>query len=245
MTIKNSKLKLAAIVGNSALFFSFFSPAAHAELSVAAMAGLADYTTVMRGDAIYNFQGSNQYYIYPGDYNSKDFAGGLMVRYLYCFNPKVSLGIESGYIYIDEDVSRIYVNDILPNPFDVESFATKSHGLILLNAVFRYVVAPNTSLAIYGGPAWLNTKYIADDFHDGVTRKTENSFEPTAAAGAEVDWSLMQNWQAGLRFDYVFNTDKRTVATTGSTGGPLNFNKTAKSGLTMYTFSLRYIIPGT
>jgi len=234
-----------SIITGCFLAGSFYSPLVHAELSVGALAGLADYTSQVRGDTIRGYGGPGGYYQYPADFNSKDFAGGLFARYIYPVYPCFGFGVETGYVYLNQDTTRLRADDLLPSPVDVENFTTKSQGLILLNFIARWKPAPNISFNFFGGPAWLNTQYIDNDFYDHAVSKAPSTYQLTADLGVEGDWDFAPDWSVGARYDYILNTDKRTIATTGSFGDRLYFNEVAKSGSTIVSATLRYLIPGT
>lgn len=224
--------------------------ACFAELTVGGLAGIANFTTRSRGDAIFNFNGvgSSGYFQYPADYNSTDPALGIFVRYLYPFNRCVSFGAETGYTYIHVDHTHLKSDVVIgTSPVTVEHFTNKSYGLITLNAVLGLMLQNNFTLNLFVGPAWLNTKYIDNDFFDRFKVTTSNAFQITADAGMEADWYFMPNWIAGMRFDYIFDTKNRTVSRAGSTtaidGIPLLKPATARSGLTLFSLTLRYAIP--
>lgn len=248
MDRRGAQFNSLSILKHTFLLSLFCSPMAQAELSLNALAGFADYTTTMRGDAIFDYGAARNYFQYPGDVNTTDFAGGATVRYMYAYSPCISLGAEAGYVYINENETRLRADELNPSPVDVENFTTKSNGVVLLNLVGRFNVAPMTRLSLFAGPAWLNTEYIADDFADNISRSASNRFTITADAGAEVVWNFFEgcdDWSLGLRCDYIFNTKNRDVATTGANGEALLVNNTAKSRATIVSATVSYMIPGT
>jgi maltoporin len=230
---------LAAVTASVAAF----STPAHAELSIGALAGINDFTSQVRGNAVYSY---GSYYAYPQDINKRQGAIGVVGRYLYPVKDAVFIGAETGYVYLGIDETRLRSNDyITVNPQWVENFTAQATGLVLLNAVAGVQILPTVKFMIFGGPAWLNTKYIANDFFDQYAVTANSTYQSTADLGAEVDWSFLESWSAGMRYDYIFKTDKRTVASIGADGTAMQMPTTAKSSLTLFTFTLRYLVPNT
>lgn len=241
------KSTVATLVTSSLLVGSMYSMTAHAELSIGALAGVATHTTRVRGDAIHAYGAPGFYFAYPTDINTNPWAAGLFARYTYLFPQKFFLGLESGYVFLGANQDRKRADDVqFPGIASwVERFGTKSEGVVLLNFIAGYQIVPCVKFSIFAGPAWLNTKYTANAFVDGVTISTHGSYQITADLGAEVDYDFMKNWSAGMRYDYIFETKSRTVSSVGTFGDLLIHPLRAKSYLNMFTFNVRYLIPCT
>ncbi len=234
---------------------TILTTAAHAELSLGFGAGLADYTVRVRGDALYAFGGGNtsySYYQYPADYNSKNATANFYLRYLYpTCNTPFSAGVEWTYTYwhINNNTLRAdntfqSADGTLVGAVPVENFRTKSQGIVALNAVIRAMLAPTVSFNVFGGPAWVNTKYIAFDFHDDFRRATRSRYQLTGVTGVEADWQFCKDMSAGLRFDYFFQTNSRLISNYGSNHAPLLVKMRAKTRSTpMYSLNVRYSLP--
>lgn len=232
---------------------TMINTAAYAELSLGFGAGLADYTVRVRGNALYAFGGgdtSTSYYQYPADYNSKNATANFYVRYLYpTCNTPFSAGIEWSYTYwhINNVTLRAddnFASNATTSALSVENFRTKSQGVVALNAVIRAMLTPTVSFNIFGGPAWLNTKYIDYDFHDDFRRATRSRYQLTGVTGVEADWQFCKDMLAGLRFDYFFQTDSRLISNYGSNHAPLLVKLRAKTRSTpMYSLNVRYSLP--
>lgn len=245
-TFSKSKNKLLV----SFLAISTLTPViAHAEISVGLLGGLANYTTQVHGDALFPYSPTpgerGFYFLYPQDINIKDAAVGGLLRYTRCLSPCFSWGAETGYVYLGINQTR-QRSDNVPTAnaaVNVENFTTKSTGVVLLNAVLQYHITPCVLFNIFAGPAWLNTQYIANDYATPATRTTSSDYQLTADAGVEAEWKFSRCLSASMRFDYIFDTNSRTVSTTGSLGDPLNRNMTAKSGAVLSSATLRYVFP--
>lgn len=221
---------------------SLYTSLAQAEFSIGALAGLAEHNTIVHGDLIYATAPAN-YFQNPSNIHTDDFGGGFTGRYLRAFNPRLSFGVEAGYIFLTQNNTVNRADDLLPNPTWVENFTTKSNGIVLANVVANYSLIPTVSFSIFGGPAWLNTNYTANDFVNGVVHKAASNYQITGDLGAETAWTFNPNWAVGMRFDFIFDTNYRTVATTGAFGDALFVNNTAKSSVTLFSLTLKYIIP--
>lgn len=220
------------------------SGSAQAELSFGLIGGLAQYTTKVRGDVIFAYNVNNRpYYQYPADITSSDFTIGVFGRYLYPVYPCYQMGLETGYLWIQQDTTRLRSDALFPSSINVEDFTTRSNGLALLNFIFRIGIAPQFNFSIFGGPAWLDTAYRENDFFDHISNSTGHEFQLTADFGMETDWNFYPGWSAGMRFDYIFDTGNRTVATRGALGTPLRVKATASSGALLVTGTIRYVMP--
>lgn len=209
------------------------------EFSIGILGGVSDFTSQIRGDALYSY---GAYYAYPQDINTRKGAVGAVARYIFPVKDAVFLGAETGYVYLGIDETRSRSNDyITVTPQWVENVTTQSTGLVLLNAVAGVELVPNVKFSIFGGPAWLNTEYTANDFFDTYAVTARSTYQIAADLGTEVDWTFLDSWSAGMRFDYIFKTDNRTVSTVGSDGTALQMPITAKSYLTLFTFNVRYL----
>lgn len=230
---------------------SLASISAHAELSLGLQGGLTSFTTRLNGDAIYDYgnPGSLGYYDYSGDYNRIRAVGGVLARYLFPVYTGTSIGMETGYTFWGIDYTRERANDNytesgLPAPnTDVDDFTTKSQGVILLNAVLSLEVVPSVTVNLFGGPAWLNTQYKDHDIPDNYARNLSSIYQSTADAGIEAEWKFYPEMSASMRFDYLFETSSRTISTTGVNGQRLVNPESAKTGATVFSFTVRYLIP--
>ena len=244
--LKKSSLFLSLSFLVNSLFYPLL---AEAELSIATLGGLADHTTEVRGDAIFNYSNVDGFYFqYPTDINTKDFATGLLLRYLFPKTSLLTLGVETGYVYLDTDKTRLRSDNVPIDPraaFNVENFTTQSKGLILLNLVARFKLASNLIFNVFAGPAWLDTKYNAYDFADDVSRSVGSIYQQTVDTGAEADWYFAEHWSAGMRFDYIYDTRFRVISTIGALGGPQVYPTIAKSNSTLVSLTLRYCLPRT
>src|SRR5262249_11264933 len=140
-------------------------------------------------------------------------------RYLFPLYSGTTLGLETGYAYFNVDHTHLKADTVVngTSPVTVEYFTTRSKGFILLNLVFGMWLQPNLNLNVFGGPAWLNNKYIDNDVIDGFTPSTAKTYQLTADAGMELDWYFSPFFAAGMRFDYIFDTGNRTISNAGST----------------------------
>lgn len=221
------------------------SVSSYAEISIGLSAGLADYTTKVRGDAVYSYDagaGAGYTFKHESDINSKDFAGGGSLRMLKLFDSKFGMGIEGGYTYLSHNKKVIRANDVLTayTARDIETFQTSSKGFIFGNFMLHYRPAPVVGFSVFGGPAWLDTAYADRDIFTGIINRAGHKYKITTNVGAEVDVYFKSCWSIGLRYDYLFDTKSRTVANASSIGAPLIHNTTAKSGLTAITATFRY-----
>jgi len=156
--------------------------------------------------------------------------------------PLFSLGLETGYTYLDNNETRLRADDF-NRP--VEYFTVKSSHLITLNAVFGFNIHPDISFNLFAGPAWLNTHYIDTDIANRVTRTAPDNFQLTGDTGVEADWQFSKNWAAGIRYDYIFNAGTRTVATRGSVNTVMPFPTTASTDTSLFSFTIRCAVPRT
>lgn len=225
------------------LLNTLYAERANAVIDVGLLLGQANYTAVVKGDAIFAFGGLGQYRQYPVDINSKDVGAAILVRDMECLGDTFSLGGELGYLYLNHDNTVTRANNLFVGvPRVVETFTTKSNGVVLMNIVGRAAIADSVNFQIFGGPAWLSTSYSANDIQNGIVRSTGMKYQLTGDLGAEAEWVYNPNWSVSMRYDYIFNTSSRTVATTGSLGDALYFANTAESNLTVASLVLRYII---
>lgn len=238
----------------SAVALLLVATSAQAEWSLGLQAGMTNFTTRLRGDSLYyygdNTTNSLGYYQYPGDYNKTAALFGILGRYLHPVSCRFLIGAEAGYSYWGIDYSRLRADDNFPGASvssapgtDVDTFKTKSKGVVLLNAVLAMQLDNQLRFNIFAGPAWLNTQYIENDLIHGVSKSAGSSYQITADTGAEAEWSFCTNWSASMRFDYIYDTSYRTISKTGSNGLPLLFTDKAKSGASLYSFTLRYLFP--
>lgn len=244
---RSIKRNMAALLTSSVLFTSMYAVNAHAELSIGALGGVESFTTQVRGNAIYNYGGTNGYYAYPMDININQLTAGFLARYLYDTPKGFFVGAETGYMFMNVNQTRPRSNIVITNTIQpwVESFSTKSVGLGLLNLVVGLHLAPNVRFNAFIGPAWLSTNYVANDFANQVSIGINNEYQRTYDVGSEVDWQFGKNWSAGMRYDYLGRTSVRTVSTIGSTGTQLLQPLTAQTYVDIFSFNIRYLIPNT
>lgn len=242
----NSSFKqfvLNASLFGSIVYSAFYMQQAHAEINVGLLLGQSNYTTNVKGDAIYAYGGAGRYFQYPMDINSKDITAGPLLRYMQCLGDTFSIGIEMAYLYINQDLTAPRADDLfLGVPRTVETFKTESKGVGIINAVGRVSLTPDVNFQVFAGPAWLNTKYAANDIQNGVTIATGSQYQLTADIGAEAEWYFTPDWSVSMRYDYILNTPTQTVATRGALGDALLVNNTAESNVTIASLVLRYAI---
>lgn len=226
------------------LLSCLFSVSSYAEISIGLGAGLADYTTKVRGDAVYSYNVGTPGYTFKheGDINNKDFAGGGSLRLLKVFDSNFGMGIEGGYTFLSHNKKVVRSNDVEPayTARDVETFQSSSKGFIFGNAMLQYRPFSVVGIAVFGGPAWLDTAYADRDIFNGIANRATHKYKITTNLGAEIDVYFKSCWSLGLRYDYLFDTKNRTVAVASSEAAPLIRPTTAKSGLTAITATFRY-----
>lgn len=244
---RSIKRNLAAVLASSVLFTSIYSVNAHAEFSVGALGGVESFTTQVRGDALYNYgPGASGYFAYPMDININQLTAGFLARYLYDTPKGFFVGAETGYMFMNVNQTRPRANLLVgPTQPWIENFSTKSVGLGLLNLVLGFHLAPNVRFNAFIGPAWLSTNYVANAFISNFSVGINNEYQRTYDVGSEVDWQFGKNWSAGMRYDYIGRTSIRTVSSVGTSGTALLQPMTAATYVDIFSFNIRYLVPGT
>lgn len=200
---KNVK-KIAGIVAGY-YFCTVYTINAHAEWTVAAMAGLAEYTTTVT---------SNSLFQYPGNSHTNDLSAGISARYLWnIFHPRFAFGAESGYLWIAQNITRYSRNDWSIPAATQGTFTSESNGVILANLVARWAVVPTLGFSLFGGPAWLNTHYTATTLSPYQVTSSNAAYQITADLGLETNWLFKRHWSLGWRWETIFNTSRQSLST--------------------------------
>lgn len=203
------------------------------QFSVGLRGGLVNSSTAITGDSLYW-----QDYAYDEDHSMDKAAIGPYLRYLYMFKNKLSVGVDGSIQQLGTEDTFYWANEA--NGTKTDDFQIKINRLIELDALAGLRLSNGVSFFVFGGPAWVKTKYRTKDLltTPAVEAETTSKYQPVANVGFEVDWQFKQHWDAAFRGDYVFSTSKRTVADT--TDYSLSEPITATSRLMLFEFSIAY-----